>query len=45
MVTGIVVSTLQSLGINVIELGLATTPTVEVAVTGSGSSDNYYCEP
>jgi phosphomannomutase len=38
MVSGIVISTLQSLGINVIDLGLATTPTVEVAVTGNGSS-------
>lgn len=38
MVSGIVVSTLQSLGINVIDLGLATTPTVEVAVTGTTSS-------
>jgi phosphomannomutase len=38
MVSGIVVSTLQSLGINVIDIGLATTPTVEVAVTGTGSS-------
>jgi phosphomannomutase len=38
MVSGIVISTLQSLGINVTDIGLATTPTVEVAVTGSGSS-------
>jgi phosphomannomutase len=38
MVSAIVVSTLQSLGINVIDLGLATTPTVEVAATGTGSS-------
>jgi phosphomannomutase len=38
MVSGIVVSTLQSLGIDVIDIGLATTPTVEIAVTGSGSS-------
>lgn len=38
MVSSIVVSTLQSLGIDVIDLGLATTPTVEVAVTGTRSS-------
>jgi phosphomannomutase len=38
MVSAIVVSTLQSLGINVTDIGLATTPTVEVAVTGTGSS-------
>lgn len=37
MVQGIVNSTLQSLGIDVIDLGLATTPTVELAVTGTGS--------
>lgn len=33
MVRNIVVSTLQSLGIHVIDLGLTTTPTVELAVT------------
>jgi phosphomannomutase len=32
MVEGIVISTLQSLGIDVINLGLSTTPTVEIAV-------------
>ena len=37
MVQNIVNSTLQGLGIDVIDLGLATTPTVELAVTGSGS--------
>jgi phosphomannomutase len=34
MVNTMVITTLRSLGINVIDLGLATTPTVEVAVTG-----------
>lgn len=34
LVSSIVVSTLQSLGIDVTDLGLATTPTVEIAVTG-----------
>lgn len=33
MVRNIIVSTLQSIGINVIDLGLTTTPTVEIAVT------------
>ena len=33
MVRGIVVSSLNALGIDVIDLGLSTTPTVEVAVT------------
>ena len=37
IVNSIVVSSLRSLGINVTDLGMATTPTVEVAVTGSGS--------
>jgi phosphomannomutase len=37
MVSRVVISTLQSLGIDLIDLGLATTPTVEVAVTGTGS--------
>jgi phosphomannomutase len=32
VVEGIVIATLQSLGINVINLGLSTTPTVEIAV-------------
>ncbi|WP_448520035.1 phosphoglucosamine mutase [Rhodoflexus sp.] len=32
MINRLVVSTLQSLGINVIDLGLSTTPTVEIAV-------------
>jgi phosphomannomutase len=35
MVNTLVITTLRSLGINVIDLGLATTPTVEVAVTGT----------
>lgn len=34
MVNTMVITTLRSLGINVTDLGLATTPTVEVAVTG-----------
>ena len=38
MVQYLVTSTLQSTGINVIDLGMATTPTVEIAVTGTGSS-------
>jgi phosphomannomutase len=38
MVNCIVTATLQSIGINVTDLGLASTPTVEIAVTGSGSS-------
>jgi phosphomannomutase len=38
MVNNIVTTTLQSLGIDVIDLGLASTPTVEIAVTGSESS-------
>jgi phosphomannomutase len=37
IVNSIVVSSLRSLGINVTDLGMATTPTVEVAVTGSRS--------
>jgi len=37
MVNSLVVATLQGLGINVTDLGMATTPTVEIAVTGSGS--------
>lgn len=38
MVSSIVIATLQLLGIDVINLGLATTPTVEVAVTGLNAS-------
>lgn len=34
MVNTLIITTLRSLGINVTDLGLATTPTVEVAVTG-----------
>ncbi|MDQ3191832.1 MAG: phosphoglucosamine mutase [Bacteroidota bacterium] len=37
MVTDIVSGTLQGLGINVIDLGLSTTPTVELAVTGENA--------
>lgn len=37
IVNSIVIASLRSLGINVTDLGMATTPTVEVAVTGSGS--------
>jgi len=37
MVSNLVVNTLRSLGIDVTDIGLATTPTVEVAVTGTGS--------
>jgi phosphomannomutase len=35
MVNSLVINTLQSLGISVTDLGMATTPTVEVAVTGT----------
>jgi len=35
MVNRLVITTLRSLGINVIDLGMATTPTVELAVTGT----------
>jgi phosphomannomutase len=35
MVNSLVITTLRSLGINVIDLGMATTPTVELAVTGT----------
>ena len=35
MVNSLVVTTLRSLGISVIDLGMATTPTVEMAVTGT----------
>lgn len=34
MVSNLVVSTLQGLGLDIIDLGLSTTPTVELAVTG-----------
>ena len=37
VVNNLVVNTLRSLGINVTDIGLATTPTVEIAVTGTGS--------
>jgi phosphomannomutase len=37
MVNNFVITTLRALGINVTDLGLATTPTVEVAVVGSGA--------
>jgi phosphomannomutase len=35
MVKDLITTTLRSLGINVIDIGLATTPTVEIAVTGT----------
>jgi phosphomannomutase len=35
MVNNLVITTLRSLGINVIDLGMATTPTVEMAVMGT----------
>jgi phosphomannomutase len=38
LVSDLVISTLQALGIDVTCLGMATTPTVEIAVTGSGAS-------
>lgn len=34
MVSNLVVNTLRGLGIDVVDLGLSTTPTVELAVTG-----------
>jgi phosphomannomutase len=37
MVNNLVVNTLRSLGIDVTDIGLATTPTVETAITGTGS--------
>jgi len=37
LVSNLVIAALRSLGINVTDLGLATTPTVEIAVTGTGS--------
>ncbi|MGF7214472.1 phosphomannomutase [Spirosoma lacussanchae] len=38
MVSRLVVGTLQGLGLNVIDLGLSTTPTVELAVTGENAA-------
>ena len=37
MVSSLVIMTMRSMGINVRDLGLATTPTVELAITGTGS--------
>jgi len=37
MVNNLVITTLRSLGISVVDLGMATTPTVELAVTGTHS--------
>lgn len=37
MVSSLVATTLRSLGIDVTDIGLASTPTVEMAVTGTGS--------
>ncbi len=37
LVSSLVINTLRSLGIDVTDTGLATTPTVELAVTGTGS--------
>jgi len=37
MVNGLVISSLRSIGIDIIDLGMATTPTVEIAVTGTGA--------
>jgi phosphomannomutase len=37
MVSNMVITTLYNLGINITDLGLATTPTVELAVTGTGA--------
>lgn len=37
IVNSLIISTLRSLGIDITDLGLATTPTVELAVTGTGS--------
>jgi phosphomannomutase len=37
MVNNLVINTLRSLAIDVTDIGLATTPTVELAVTGTGS--------
>jgi phosphomannomutase len=38
MVNSLVITTLRSLGISVTDLGMATTPTVELAVTGTSSN-------
>jgi len=38
LVNSLIISTLRFLGVDVTDLGLATTPTVEIAVTGTGSS-------
>ena len=38
MVAKLVAATLQGIGLDVIDLGLSTTPTVELAVTGEGAS-------
>lgn len=38
MVSKLVAATLQGLGLNVIDLGLSTTPTVELAVPGEGAA-------
>lgn len=38
MVSSLIIITLQNLGIDVIDLDMATTPTVELAVTGTGAS-------
>jgi phosphomannomutase len=38
MVSKLVAATLQGIGLNVIDLGLSTTPTVELAVTGESAS-------
>ena len=38
MVSKLVAATLQGIGLNVIDLGLSTTPTVELAVTGEGAA-------
>ncbi|HLL94969.1 MAG TPA: phosphoglucosamine mutase [Spirosoma sp.] len=38
MVSKLVAATLQGLGLNVIDLGLSTTPTVELAVTGEAAA-------
>ncbi len=37
MVSSLVITTLRSMGINVTDLGMAATPTVEIAVTGTGA--------
>ena len=38
MVSSLVSNTLRSLGIDVTDIGLASTPTVEMAVTGTGAN-------